>query len=72
MLLFMEWGPPSLMRTIGLLLDMRSSKVQLRKLKLQLKDKRFANHKAPCTVIWQQPLQSVLALRGCGAMFLFI
>ena len=28
---------------------------------------RFANHKAPCTAISQQPLQSVLALRGCSA-----
>ena len=46
---------------------MRSSEIRLRKLKLWLRDKRFANHKAPCTVIWQQLLQSVLALRGCSA-----
>ena len=46
---------------------MRSSEIRLRKLKLRLRDKRFANHKAPCTAIWQQPLQSVLALRGCSA-----
>ena len=38
---------------------MRSSEIRLRKLKLRLRHKRFANHKAPCTVIWQQPLQSV-------------
>ena len=50
---------------------MRSSKIWLRKLKLRLRDKRFANHKAPCTAIWQQPLQSVLALRGCSATDLF-
>ena len=31
------------------------------------RDTRFANYKAPCTAIWQQPLQSVLALRGCSA-----
>ena len=43
---------------------MKSSEIRLRKLKLRLRDKRFANHKAPCTAIWQQPLQSVLALRG--------
>ena len=46
---------------------MRSSEIRLRKLKLRLRDKRFANHKAPCGTIWQQPLQSVLALRGCSA-----
>ena len=69
----LERGPPSLMRTIGQLLDMRSSKIRLRKLKLRLGDKRFANHKAPCTAISQQPLQSVLALRGCSATdFLFL
>ena len=32
-----------------------------------MRDKRFANHKAPCTATWQHPLQSVLALRGCSA-----
>ena len=26
----------------------------------------------PCTAIWQQPLQSVLALQGCSAMDLFV
>ena len=46
---------------------MGSSKIRLRKLKLRLRDKRFANHKAPCTVIWQQILQSVLALQSCIA-----
>ena len=45
---------------------MRSSDIRLRKLKLRLRDKCFVNHKAPCTAIWQQPLQSVLALRGCS------
>ena len=63
----LERGPPSLVRTIGQLLDMRSSEIRLGKLKLRLRDKRFANHKAPCTAIWQQPLQSVLALRGYSA-----
>ena len=63
----LERGVPSLVRTIGQLLDMRSSEIWLRKLKLRLRDKCFANHKAPCTVIWQQPLQSVLALWGCSA-----
>ena len=43
----LEWGPPSLVRTIGQLLDMRSSEIRLRKLKLRLRDKCFANHKAP-------------------------
>ena len=46
---------------------MRSSEIQLRKLKLRLRDKRVANHKALCTAIWQQLLQSVLALWGCSA-----
>ena len=70
----LEWGPPSLVRTIGQLLDTRSSEIQLRKLKLRLMDKRFANHKAPCTAIWQQLLQSILALWGCSAtdFFFFI
>ena len=46
---------------------MRSSEIRLRKLKLRLRDKRFANHKTSYTAIWQQPFQSVLALRGCSA-----
>ena len=46
---------------------MRNSEIWLRKLKLRLRDKCFANHKAPCTVIWQQPLQSVLALWSYSA-----
>ena len=46
---------------------MRSCEIRLRKLKLRLREKCFANHKAPCTVICQQPLQSVLALRSCSA-----
>ena len=50
---------------------MRSSEIRLRKLKLRLRDKRFANHKVPCTAIRQQPLQSVLALRSCSATDLF-
>ena len=45
--------------------------IRLRKLKLRLKDKRFDYHKATCTVIWQQPLQSVLALRSCSTMDLY-
>ena len=48
------------------------SEIRLRKLKLRLRDKRFANHKAACTVIWQQPLQEILALRGCSAMDLLL
>ena len=63
----MEQGPPSLVRTTGQLLDTRSREIWLRKLKFRLRDKHFANHKAPCTAIWQQPLQSILALRGCSA-----
>ena len=63
----LERGPPSLVRTIGQLLDMRGSEIRSRKLKLRLRDKRFANRKAPCTVIRQQPLQSVLALWSCSA-----
>ena len=51
---------------------MRSSEIRLRKLKLRLRDKRFANHKAPCIAIWQQLLQSVLALRSCSAMDLIL
>ena len=47
---------------------MRSSKIQLRKLKLRLRDKHFAIHRAPCIAIWQQPLQLVLALRDYSAM----
>ena len=44
----LEWGPPSLVKIIGQLLHMRSSEIRLRKLKLRLRDKRFANHKTPC------------------------
>ena len=51
---------------------MRRREIRLRKLKLRLRDKRFVNHKAPCTVIWQQPLQLVLALRGCSATELIL
>ena len=51
---------------------MRSSEIRLRKLKLRMRDKRFANHKAPCTAIWQQPLQSGLAFRSCSATDSFI
>ena len=60
-------GSISLVRTIGQLLDVRNSEIWIRKLKLRLKDKHLANHKAPCTAIWQHPLQSVLALQGCSA-----
>ena len=51
---------------------MRSSEIRLRKLKLRLRHKRFANHKLHCTAIWQQPFQSVLALRGRSATDLII
>ena len=51
---------------------LRSSEIQLRKLKLMFRDKRFANHNVPCTAIWQQPLQSVLALRSCSATDLIL
>ena len=34
----LERGPPSLVRTIGQLLDMKSSEIRLRKLKLRLRD----------------------------------
>ena len=63
----LERGTPSLVRTIWQVLDMRSSEIRLRKLKLRLMDKRFANHNAPCTAIWQQPFQSVLVLWSCSA-----
>ena len=53
-------------------LDMRSSEIRLRKLKLRLRDKGFANHKVTCTAIWQQPLQSVLPLRSYSATNLII
>ena len=46
----LERGSPSLVRTIGQLLDI-SSEIRLRKLKLRLRDKRLANHKALCTAI---------------------
>ena len=46
---------------------MRNSEIRLKKLILRLRDKRFANLKAPCTAIRQEPLRSVLALRGCSA-----
>ena len=68
----MEQGPPSLVRTIGQLLDMRSSEIWLRKFKLRLRNERFANHRAPCTSIWQLPFQSVLALWSCSAKDLFL
>ena len=42
----MERGPTSFVRTTGLLHDIRSTEIRLRKLKLSLKEKRFANHKA--------------------------
>ena len=31
----------------------------------------YTNHRAPCIAIWQQPLQSVLALQSCIAMDFF-
>ena len=68
----LELSPPSLVRTFRQLLDVRSSEIRLRKLKIRLTDMRFANYKAPCTVIWHQPLQSVLALRGCSATDLIL
>ena len=69
----LERGAPSIMTTIGQLLYMSRSETRLRKLKLRLRDKRFVNHNAPYIVIWQQPLQPVLALQSCSAMdLLFI
>ena len=43
----LELGLLTLMRTIVQQLDMRSSEIRLRKLKLRLRVKHFANHKAP-------------------------
>ena len=45
--------------------------IWLTKLELRLRDKCFANHKAPCTAMLQQPLHSVLALWGCSATILY-
>ena len=59
----LERGTPSRARSF----DMRRSEILLRKLKLRLRDKRFANNKVSCNAIWQQPLQSVVALRGSSA-----
>ena len=41
---------------------MRNGDIWLTKLKLRLRDKHVANHKAPYTAIWQQTLQLVLAV----------
>ena len=43
---------------------MRSSEIGLRNLKLKLRDKRFANHKAPWTVIW--PATASVGLGSSG------
>ena len=51
---------------------MRSSEIQLRKLKLRLRDSALLTTRAPCRAIWQQPLQSVLALRSCSATDLIL
>ena len=57
---------------MNIFIKSRNSEIRLRKLILRLRDKRFANHKTPCTAIWQQPLQSVLALRSCSATDLIL
>ena len=54
------------------LLDITSSKIRLRKLKLRLRERHVANHEAPCTAICQQPLQSILALQSCSATDLIL
>ena len=47
---------------------MRSSKIQLRKLKLRLRDNALLTTRSPpYNTIWEQPLQSILALRSCSA-----
>ena len=51
---------------------MRSSEIQLRKLKSRFRDKRFANHKATCTAICQQQFQSVLAHRSLAPRIHFL
>ena len=43
----------------------------VKKTEIKVEGLRFANHKIPCTAIWQQPLQSVLALWSCSATDLF-
>ena len=43
----LEWVPPSLVRTIGQLLDMRSSEIRLRKLKLRLRDNALLTTRPP-------------------------
>ena len=46
------------------LLDMRSSEIQLRKLKLRLGHLCCASHVASFTVTWQQGIQSTLVLQS--------
>ena len=43
----LERGPPSLVTTIGQLLDMRSSEIRLRKLKLRLRDNALLTIRLP-------------------------
>ena len=43
----LERGPPSLVRPIGQLLDMRNSKIRLRKLKLRLRDSALLTTRPP-------------------------
>ena len=63
----LERGPPSLVRPIGQLLDMRSSEIWLRKLKLRLRDNALLTTKSPVLSSGSQPLQSVVALWSCSA-----
>ena len=56
-------GPPTLVRTTEWLFDTRSSEIRLSKLKLRLLDICFANHRAPCILIWKQPIQLALVIR---------
>ena len=39
----------------------------LKNTEIKVEGQRFSNYKAPCTFIWQQPLQSLLVLWSCGA-----
>ena len=68
----LERGPPCLVRPIGQLLDMRSSEIRLRKLKLRLGDSAQLTTRPSFTAIWQEPLQQVLDLRNCNATDLIL
>ena len=50
----------------------RSSDIRLRELKLGWGISALLTTRPPCTAIWQQPLQSALALLSCSATDLFI